>query len=107
MDGAVRSPGSYPINEGETTLSQAIVMAGGVASVADEGDVSLVRYKGTGKREVVNVDLESIQKGAAEDPLLNEKDAIVVGTNGFKSFFYGLNFNVFGLGGVGYNPPAR
>jgi len=107
VDGAVRTPGSYPINEGETTLSQAIVMAGGVASYADESDVSLVRYMGSGKREVVNVDLESIQSGAEEDPLLNEKDAIVVGSSGFKSFFYGLNFNVFGLGGVGYNPPAR
>jgi polysaccharide export outer membrane protein len=107
VDGAVRTPGSYPINEGETTLSQAIVMAGGVASYADEGDINLVRYTGNGKREVINVDLESIEEGAAEDPLLNEKDAIVVGASGFKSFFYGLNFNVFGLGGVGYNPPAR
>lgn len=107
VDGAVRTPGSYPINEGETTLSQAIVMAGGVASYADDSDVNLVRYTGNGKREVINVDLESIQSGAAEDPLLNEKDAIVVGASGFKSFFYGLNFNVFGLGGVGYNPPAR
>lgn len=107
VDGAVRTPGSYPINEGETTLSQAIVMAGGVASYADESDVNLVRYAGNGKREVINVDLESIQSGAEEDPLLNEKDAIVVGASGFKSFFYGLNFNVFGLGGIGYNPPAR
>ncbi len=107
VDGAVRTPGSYPINEGETTLSQAIVMAGGVASYADEGDVSLVRYAGSGKREIVNVDLKSIEEGASEDPLLNEKDAIVVGASGFKSFFYGLNINVFGLGGVGYNPPAR
>lgn len=107
VDGAVRTPGSYPINEGETTLSQAIVMAGGVASYADESDVNLVRYTGNGKREVINVDLESIESGAAEDPILNEKDAIVVGASGFKSFFYGLNFNIFGLGGVGYNPPAR
>jgi polysaccharide export outer membrane protein len=107
VDGAVRTPGSYPINEGETTLSQAIVMAGGIASYADDSDVSLVRYMGNGKREVINVDLESIQNGASEDPVLNEKDAIVVGASGFKSFFYGLNFNIFGLGGVGYNPPAR
>lgn len=107
VDGAVGSPGSYPIDDGETTLSQAISMAGGLASYADEGDVSLIRYLSDGRREVVTVDLDSIRGGTMQDPVLNEKDAIVVGASGFKSFFYGLNINVFGLGGVGYNPPAR
>ena len=107
VDGAVGNPGSYPIEDGDTTLSQAIVMAGGLASFADDGDISLIRYLSSGKREVVKVDLDSIRSGAMSDPVLNEKDAIVVGASGFKSFFYGLNINVFGLGGVGYNPPSR
>ena len=51
--------------------------------------------------------MDDINQGSAQDPILGEKDAIVVGASGIKSFFYGLNFNVFGFGGVGYNPPAR
>lgn len=107
VEGAVFKPGAYPINEGETTLSEAIVMAGGVMSFADQGDVKLIRYLGNGKKNVMDVDLNRIRDGEDLDPLLNEKDAIVVGASGIKSFFYGLNINVFGLGGIGYDPPAR
>lgn len=107
VDGAVKTPGSYPINEGETTVSQAIIMAGGLVSYANSGDVSLVRDLGDGRKEVVKLDMDAINQGTTEDPILGEKDAIVVGASGLKSFFYGLNLNVFGFGGVGYNPPAR
>lgn len=107
VEGAVFKPGAYPINEGKTTLSEAVVMAGGVMSFADKGDVKLIRYLGNGRKEVVAVDLNRIRDGEESDYLLNEKDAIVVGASGIKSFFYGLNINVFGLGGVGYDPPAR
>ncbi|GJM16858.1 MAG: hypothetical protein DHS20C13_21850 [Thermodesulfobacteriota bacterium] len=106
VDGAVGRPGSYPIDDGETTLSQAISMAGGLASYANQGDVSLIRYLGDGRKEVVTVDLNSIREGTMQDPVLNEKDAIVVGSSGFKSFFYGLNVMMFGFGG-GYHPPSR
>ena len=107
VDGAVKTPGSYPINEGETTVSQAIVMAGGLVSYANSEDISLVRDLGDGRKEVVKLDMDDINQGTTEDPILGEKDAIVVGASGLKSFFYGLNLNVFGFGGVGYNPPAR
>lgn len=107
VEGAINRPGAYPINEGETTLSEAIVMAGGVMSVADKGDVKLVRYLGNGSKEVVDVDLDSIQNGTIPDPVLNEKDAIIVGASGIKSLFYGLNISIIGLGGIGYDPPTR
>jgi polysaccharide export outer membrane protein len=105
VEGAVDKPGAYPIKEGSTTLSEAIVMAGGVASYADEGDVKLVRYLGSGRKEVVDVDLDNIREGGGEDPVLKEKDAVIVGASGIKSFFYGFKFNIWGLGGVGYDPP--
>jgi polysaccharide export outer membrane protein len=107
VEGAINKPGAYRINEGETTLSEAIVMAGGVMSIADKGDVKLVRYLGNGNKEVLDVDLNSIHDGSIPDPILNERDAIIVGASGIKSFFYGLNISVFGLGGIGYDPPAR
>lgn len=107
VDGAVGRPGSYPIDDGETTLSQAIAMAGGLASYADGGGVSLIRYNiRDGRKEVVTVDLNSIREGAMQDPVLNENDAIIVGASGFKSFFYGLRLSMFGFG-AGYSPPSR
>jgi len=107
IEGAVLKPGAYPINQGKTTLSEAIVMAGGVASYADKGDIKLIHHTDTGQKEIVDVDLNSIHEGGAEDPLLNEKDAVIVGASGIKKFFYGLQFNIWGLGGVGYNPPRN
>lgn len=107
VEGAINRPGAYPINEGETTLSEAIVMAGGVMSIADKGDVKLVRYLGNGDKEVLDVDLDDIRNGTAPDPVLNEKDAIIVGASGIKSLFYGLNISIIGLGGIGYDPPTR
>ena len=76
-------------------------------SVADKGEVKLIRYLGNGRKEVQDIDLSRVQDGEESDPVLNEKDAIIVGASGIKSFFYGLHFNVFGLGGIGYNPPTR
>ena len=105
VEGAVDRPGAYPINEGKTTLSEAIIMAGGVASHADTGDVTLIRYLGNGSKEIVNLDLNSILEGQETDPVLNEKDAVIVGASGIKSFIYGFKINLFGFGGIGFNPP--
>jgi len=105
VEGAVDRPGAYPINEGKTTLSEAIIMAGGVASHADTGDVTLIRYLGNGSKEIVNLDLNSILEGQETDPVLNEKDAVIVGASGIKSFIYGFKINLFGLGGIGFDPP--
>jgi polysaccharide export outer membrane protein len=106
VDGAVVRPGSYTIDDGETTLSQVITMAGGLANYADGGDVSLIRYLSNGRREIVQVDLNGIREGAVQDPVLNEMDAIVVGASRFKRFFYGLRIQLFGFG-AGYQPPGR
>ena len=104
VEGAVRQPGAYPINEGKTTLTEAVIMAGGVASIAND-DVTLIRYLGKGNKEVVELNLDSIQSGQETDPVLNEKDAVIVGASGLKSFLYGFKISVFGLGGIGFDPP--
>ncbi len=104
VEGAVRQPGAYPINEGKTTLTEAVIMAGGVASIAND-DVTLIRYLGNGNKEVVNLNLDSIQSGQEKDPILNEKDAVIVGASGLKSFLYGFKISIFGLGGIGFDPP--
>jgi polysaccharide export outer membrane protein len=105
VEGAVGKPGAYPINEGKTTLSEAITMAGGVSSVADKGDIKLIRSLASGGKEVVALNMNRIRNGEEEDPILNEKDAIVVGASSIKSLIYGIKINLFGFGGFGYDPP--
>ncbi|MGQ0792534.1 MAG: polysaccharide biosynthesis/export family protein [Deltaproteobacteria bacterium] len=104
VEGAVKRPGSYPI-KGTTTVSQSIAIAGGKAGFAGNG-VELVRYLGNGRREVVQLDLGSIQNGETEDPILKDRDAIVLSASTAKRVLYGLRLNfLLGLIGVGYSPP--
>ncbi len=108
VEGAVRKPGSFPIKEGVTTLTQCIAMAGGMATYADSSDVKLIRHHDDGRREVIQLDLRKIQNGEAEDTVVKDRDAIVVGASATKRILYGLRLNfLFGLVGVGYDPPER
>lgn len=106
VDGAISKPGSYPVKDGETTLSEVIAMAGGLLSYSNAGDISLIRYLDSNKREIITYDLGSIRNGDLQDPVLHQKDSIVVGASGLKSFLYGFSFSFFGTG-VGFNPPSR
>ena len=106
VEGAVFNPGSYPVAEGKTTVSEAIVMAGGTLSFANKGNITLIRNLDNGSRQSVALNLNKIRNGQMNDPVLNEKDVVIVGASGFKKFFYGLRINALGFGG-GYTPPAR
>ncbi|MBI2485753.1 MAG: polysaccharide biosynthesis/export family protein [Deltaproteobacteria bacterium] len=108
VEGAVRKPGSFPIEDGSTTVVQSITMAGGPSTYADTSDVKLVRSVGNGKREIEQLNLGEIQKGEAEDPIVRNGDAIVVGASTARRVLYGLRLNfLLGLIGVGYDPPER
>ena len=108
VEGAVRNQSSFPIKEGSTTVTQSIVMAGGLTSYANGSDVKLVRYLDDGKREVMELDLGKIRKGEADDPMVRDGDAVIVGVNTVKRVLYGLRLNFFySLIGVGYDPPDR
>ncbi len=107
VEGAVGRPGAYSIKEGISTVSQSITMAGGLASFANSRDVKLVRYLGKGQREVIPLNLAAIRKGEAEDPLLKDRDAVIVGVSVTKRILAGLRLNyLYGLLGIGYDPPV-
>ena len=77
LEGALKSPGIYPIT-GRTTLLQGIALAGGVDDkIADLGGIVLMRQV-DGKRAVAVYDLRQVRKGLAEDPQLYGDDIIVV-----------------------------
>lgn len=108
VQGAVRKPGSYSMKERSTTVTQSIAMAGGITTYANGSDVKLVSHTENGKSEIVDLDLEKIKAGEAEDPVVRDSDVIIVGASGFKRLVYGLRVNfLLGLIGVGYDPPER
>lgn len=108
LEGAVANTGAVPIKQGRTTLSQAVAMAGGLASFAQPKDVKIIRYLGSGQREIIQANLKDIRNGKADDIILKDRDAVIVETNGTKKFFTGLNLSLgFGLVGVGYREPTR
>ena len=86
LEGALKSPGIYPIT-GRTTLLQGIALAGGVDDkIADLGGIVVMRQV-DGKRAVAVYDLRQVRKGLAEDPQLYGDDIIVVEQAGSKTLY--------------------
>ncbi len=106
IEGAVQRTGAYPIKKDLTTISQIITVAGGVAPYGDASNIKLIRFLGNGNREIRPVDLTKIQSGEAVDPLVKDRDALIVGFSTSKRILYGLRVGLgFGLFNFGYDPP--
>jgi polysaccharide export outer membrane protein len=82
IEGAVKTPGIYPLN-GNTSLLQAIVVAGGVSELANPRGIIIFRVI-DGKRMAAVFDLREIRGGNAEDPRVYGDDLIVVDESGSK-----------------------
>ncbi len=76
VDGAVRSPGQFPIS-GPTTLLQAVALARGTDETANPRRVAVFRQI-EGQRMAAAFDLTAIRRGNAEDPVIYTGDIIVV-----------------------------
>jgi polysaccharide biosynthesis/export protein len=76
LAGAVAKPGIYPMR-GQTTLVQAIAIAGGAGSLADMTEVMVYRRDGNDKK-IMTFDIEKIRVGEMEDPSLVNEDVVVV-----------------------------
>jgi len=83
VDGAVRSPGSYPLRP-EMTVLKAIAVAGGTDWSAVEDKVRVIRRDGTGVPRELPLDLAAVRDRGAEDMLLEDGDVVVVDTNQAK-----------------------
>jgi len=105
IEGAVSRAGAYPIKK-ETTISQILIVAGGVAPYGDASNIKLIRFLGNGNREITAIDLNKIQSGEVVDPLVKDRDALIVGFSTSKRILYGLTLGFgFGLVNFGYSPP--
>lgn len=76
LEGAVARPGIYPIR-GDTSLMQAIAIAGGQGQLSDLREVLVYRREGSEKK-MYTFDLDKIRAGEAEDPSIVNDDVIVV-----------------------------
>jgi polysaccharide export outer membrane protein len=86
LTGAIRN-GVIPL-KGETTLLELIAGSGGFSEASDS-TVLILREKG-GKRLAARFDVAAIEKGKAEDVVLQSGDRIVAGTSTIKKIYGGF-----------------
>lgn len=83
VEGAVTSPGIYPIAT-QLSLLQAIALAKGPTDVANERNVVVFRSVGS-QRQLARFDLKAIREGRAPDPEVIGEDVVVVDESGGKA----------------------
>jgi polysaccharide export outer membrane protein len=104
VGGEVVRPGGFPLKGKRMTVSQAIAMAEGLKQAANGPNTKIIRYSEKGnKKEIISVDLDTIQKGLGEDPYLKENDIVVVPKSGVKTFLIEFRDTVKGLLGFGFS----
>ena len=85
VSGAVSGP-RVLADDGNTTLSQAIANAGGVADIGNSDRVHIARSRDQHVQDDV-YDLDDIQAGKVTDPLLHGGDIVVVERSGYRVAF--------------------
>jgi polysaccharide export outer membrane protein len=102
IDGAVKKPGSFPLNR-PYTLSQALSVAGGVdVELAKTSQVSIIRRQGGSEVATFAVNLDAIKEGNAVDPTIEAEDVIFVPMSGAKYFVKRFVGNI--ISGFSLNP---
>ena len=84
VEGAVRTPGLYPVR-GRSTLLQMLATCGGLTELADS--TVLVFRQTDGKRAAAKFEVNDIRTGEAPDPPLQAGDVVVVNTSAGKEAF--------------------
>jgi polysaccharide biosynthesis/export protein len=104
VDGAVRRPGAYPVKQ-KLYLRQALVAAGGLASYADEDNLTLIRYLGNGERKVYELDLTKSKSFELE---VHDRDVLIAQSTTWGKIIHGLGINLgAGLLGFSYKAPDQ
>jgi polysaccharide export outer membrane protein len=83
--GSVEKPDVYPL-KGQTTLLEALAMAGGLERLADESSIVVFRTNANGEVIGYIVDMNLITSGEKVDPEVTANDTIVVPQSGSKTF---------------------
>jgi polysaccharide export outer membrane protein len=79
VTGAVKQPDVYEVPRDEPiTVLKAVTLAGGTTDRAAKKKVQIMRSDPDGERVTLVVNLRQIQRGKAEDPLLQKGDIVLV-----------------------------
>jgi len=108
VDGAVRKPGTYSL-ENNMTITEAIAVAGGLAGYADDDSIKLIRFVGRGKeRQVVSLSYSDLQGGLGDTLLLKDQDIIFAESSASGKMFSGAGFSIGFMGtGMTYKDPQK
>jgi polysaccharide export outer membrane protein len=108
VDGAVRKPGTYPISN-NMSVSEAIALAGGLASYADDDSIKLVRYMGKGKeRQVVSISYNQLQAGVGDTLFLQDQDIVFAESSASGKLMAGSGLTIGFMGtGVSFRDPEN
>lgn len=101
--GYVAKPGVFAM-QGQTTLLQAIAMAGGVSEIADTDQIFVFRNPYGDKRSVLEFNLDDIEDGKVVDPLLRGTDMVVVDSSSGRKLLRDVTGTLRGFVGFGTLP---
>lgn len=101
IDGAVRKPGNYAL-KGKMTITEALALAGGLASYADDDGIKLIRYMGADQeRAIVSLSYSDLQAGMGDTLFLQDQDVIFAESSSMGLMTSGSGFSV-GFMGTGF-----
>ena len=104
VGGEVWRPGGFPLKGRRMSVSQAIVLAGGVKPQANGSQTRIFRYSEQDNgRKILPVNVYAIQKGQEEDLYLKENDIVIVPKHGVKAFLVGVRETLTGVFSMGYS----
>lgn len=85
--GAVKSEGNFKIVKEQTTIVEALALAGGVSEFGRKKQIKIIRSRGIGEEpEVIVYDLTQIAAMSEEEIIVHDKDIIYVEPTGIKVF---------------------
>jgi polysaccharide export outer membrane protein len=99
VDGAVRRPGSYAINQ-KMTLQEALVAAGGFEPYAQKDEIVVIRYK-NGQRNMQTIDISKAENWNIQ---VEDEDVIVAKSSALGKLWHGFRFSFLGMG---FSDPER
>ncbi len=105
VDGAVRKPGAYPIKK-IMNIREALLTAGGVAPYAIKDRIVLIRYVENGDREIMKLDLKSLE---AQELKIKDRDIVIALYSALGKLIHGIGITI-GISDTlffGYSTPVR
>lgn len=101
VEGAVDTPGAYPL-KGGTGVLEAVAMAKGTTFDANESEVQVVTRGKDGEKVMVTVSLDEIRAQSSPNLPLQDGDIVMVPSNQFKRSLAGFWRGFRGIFGMGY-----